>query len=526
MSVEGMAFALDGLGGAGCDPASGTPGVGPCEYYNPFSNAIAVSAVNGAVNPDYNPAVANSPELLDWLVDTLVGTGTDELLVFDAVFSGKTKFELGGGTVGWAAGAQSRNEKFNSDISDNANLALNPCPFNNPMSVTLGNATSVGPNSCAAPTGKYAFLAGSYETSIERTIYGVFGELALPFSDNFDVQLAMRFEDYGGSVGSTVDPKIAAKWQLNTDWAIRGSASTTFRGPPQGFLEGRSTSLEFLAPTNAFKAVDTVGNANLDPETAITTNLGVLYENDRFRGSIDYWRFAFKDPLQLESAGQLITAYSTLGCADGGAGTTTADCVSLRSQLFPTGTATTGIERVERSWINGSDITTSGIDFYGSYVWDVMGGELTTGLEGTYTLEYDSEDFLNRDGVTLAEGGDFVGYSNEGTPFQSLVDLQANVFARYQKGPHSLSYTARYKAGYEDQIAPLPSLEKIDSFLTHDVSYNLSLNDGKTRLSASVYNLTDEDPPLAALDLSYDPYQHNPFGRMIKIGFTQQFGVE
>ena len=45
MYIERMAFAFDGLGGAGCDPATGTSGVGPCEYYNPFSNALSFSPV-------------------------------------------------------------------------------------------------------------------------------------------------------------------------------------------------------------------------------------------------------------------------------------------------------------------------------------------------------------------------------------------------------------------------------------------------------------------------------------------------
>ena len=33
MYIERIAFALDGLGGANCDPATGMPGVGGCEYY-------------------------------------------------------------------------------------------------------------------------------------------------------------------------------------------------------------------------------------------------------------------------------------------------------------------------------------------------------------------------------------------------------------------------------------------------------------------------------------------------------------
>ena len=69
MFIERMALALDGLGGPNCDAAAnlGTRGANGCEYYNPFSNAIQTSAVSGAVNPQYNAAVANSDSLINWL---------------------------------------------------------------------------------------------------------------------------------------------------------------------------------------------------------------------------------------------------------------------------------------------------------------------------------------------------------------------------------------------------------------------------------------------------------------------------
>lgn len=524
MSVERFAFALDGLGGPGCDPSTGVAGVGGCEYFNPFSNAIQTSAVNGVTNPQYNAAVANSPALTNWLTDTLVTDASDELFTVDAVFSGQSNWQLGGGTVGWAVGAQSRNEKFDLSLSDNANLAINPCPFNDPASITNGNTLAVGPTSCGSPTGLFAFLSGSNEASFERTIYGVFGEMALPFSDTFDVQLAVRFEDYGGNVGSTIDPKIAAKWQISDMFALRGSASTTFRGPPQPFLEGRATSLQFVGPTNAFKAIDTVGNPDLDPETALATNVGVLFDNGPARASLDYWRFDFSDPLQLEAAGQLVTSYGSLGCADGGAGVGTAECDALRARIFPLGTAASALERVERGWINGSDIVTSGLDYSASYDFDLGASVLTTGIEGSYTMEYDSEDFLTGDGLKIADGGDFVGFLNEGTPFQSIVEHRINAFARYSRGPHSLSYTARYVSGYTDVAPSVADLGKIDDHMTHDVTYSVSLFDERTRLTASVFNLTDEDPPFASTDLNYDAYQHSAFGRMIKLGIVHKFG--
>ena len=167
---------------------------------------------------------------------------------------------------------------------------------------------------------------------------------------------------------------------------------------------------------------------------------------------------------------------------------------------------------------------TSGLDYSASYDFDLGASELTTGIEGSYTMEYDSEDFLTGDGLKIADGGDFVGFLNEGTPFQSIVEHRVNAFARYSRGPHSLSYTARYVSGYTDVAPSVADLGKIDDHMTHDVTYSVSLFNERTRLTASVFNLTDEDPPFASTDLNYDAYQHSAFGRMIKVGIVHKFG--
>ena len=39
----------------------------------------------------------------------------------------------------------------------------------------------------------------------------------------------------------------------------------------------------------------------------------------------------------------------------------------------------------------------------------------------------------------------------------------------------------------------------------------------------NVINVGDEDPPAARGDLNYDPFTHNPFGRMIKVGVKYTF---
>ncbi len=520
MFIERMAFAFDGLGGAGCDPATGTPGVGPCEYYNPFSNALPFSAVTGQANPNFDPTVANSDELIDWLTAFTESTTVNELMVFEAIFNGETNWELGGGVVGWAAGIQYRQDDYDFSVLPVANRAINPCPFNNPASITLGHATTL--DCGAGGAGQLAFLAATDEESTDRDVYGVFSEFNLPISDTFEMQVAFRYEDYGDEDGGdSFDPKISARWDLSENLTLRGSASTTFRGPPSSFLGGTGTALIFITPALAFKAADTTGNPDLEPEEAVALNFGAIWQNENFYGSIDYWSFDFNDPFQTESANQIVNAYGSNECFDGGTGVGSATCDALRARLTPTGTSVAGVQRVQRFIINGSDIETSGIDFTARYTFnELAGGSLEVGVEGTHQLEYESDDFVTLDGLVTAQGGDFVGLSNEGTPFTPLPEWKGNVFARWGNDQHRVNYTARYVSGYDDEAPDSPArLRDIDDFWTHDLVYVNNMVDNLT-ISLSVFNLLDEDPPQVANDLNYDPYNHTPFGRMIKLGLV------
>ncbi len=528
MHIQRMGFALRGFGGPNCDVAAGiaggTPGQNGCEYFNPFSNAVERSAVNGAINPQYNPAVANSEELFNWLISDTASMAENELFVLEGVLSGETGISLGGGNVGWAMGAQMRRERYSIDYADVVNRGINPCPFDDPSAITLGFTTTLD---CSVRSGQLAFLAAADPESTSRRVYGVFAELALPITDRINAQVAVRFEDYGGNVGSTVDPKVAVSWNITDEFSIRGSMSTTFRGPPQSFLSGTNTALQFIAAQNAFKAVDIVGNPQIEPESALTANFGAIYQNEVFYASLDYWSFDFEDAFQTESAQQIVGAYFSQGCEDGGAGVGTASCTALRGHIFPLGTNAAGLQRIETNIINGEDIQTSGLDLFAQYDFlEVAGGTLSLGLEATYVLEYESDDFLDINGALLAPGGDFVGFLNDGDPFTPKPELKGNVFVKYTKGNHRAQLITRYVDSYEDIRPALPRLATIDDHTTLDLHYNVDLFENSTTVSLSIVNLTDEDPPQASTDLNYDAFTHNPFGRQIKLGVRYAFGVQ
>lgn len=527
MFVERMAFALDGLGGPDCDPATGTPGEGGCLYHTPTSNAVGVSAKNGFVNPDSNPDLVEANLTLQPWLEGVNGFDTrNELLVFDATLDGQLQFELDGGPVGYAIGLQARNEKYDLDALPSTNLETNPCPFVNPASVTLGNTDTLDctQSTLTDVTGPFAFLSGTFEQSTSRTIYGAFLELNLPINERLNGQFAVRFEDYGGEVGTTVDPKLALRYQATDAVVLRGSVSTTFRGPPQNFLEGRGTALGFLQAANAFKAIDTLGNPGLSNEEALATNFGIVYDSGNFFGSIDYWRFDFSDPIQLESQEFIVDAFVSNDCVAGGAGVGTDACNALTDRLtFQPGAAQTpaNISRVSRFYVNGGDITTSGIDWFAQYDMDTDFGLLSFGTQGTYTHEYDTDDFTTDEGLFLAPGGDFAGKLNADNPFRSIVDWKGSAFIKFNRGIHRATITGRYWGKYDDDRAgTLPNLQSVDDMFTLDLNYNVALMDDAVDLNLTVFNLFDTEPPRTQQDMNYDPWQHNPFGRMIKVGVS------
>lgn len=99
-------LALNGLGGAKCNPLTGTPGEGDCEYFNPFATSYTT-----APNSQYVVDSFTGEEVIDSKSDLEVIEG----------FASFDIFEMGGGFAGLAIGAQYREEKLSQDYDALAN---------------------------------------------------------------------------------------------------------------------------------------------------------------------------------------------------------------------------------------------------------------------------------------------------------------------------------------------------------------------------------------------------------------------
>ena len=504
--------ALSGVGGADC-PEGATAGTPGCLFFNPFSNAFAGNPSTGLVNDfNYDSNLANDRALVDWMFENNGWQDTASTLAVDLVFNGELPLSLPGGAIGWAAGGQYRDEGFERDVNFFTDIDQNPCVD------TLAN----GNRDCQTQSGLFTFFGPLRNQDLSRDVFGAFGEVNLPLLESLQAQLALRYEDYGGAVGSTTNPKISLRWQA-LDWlALRGSAGSTFRGPQQTqLLNGFSTTLQFTSRNSGYKPYDNYGNPNLKPEEADTLNVGAIVAAGGFKGSLDYWTFKFKNPIGSEGGTDLVAAFFGTATAPlNFCGVAGYEGLQDRFEFEDGICDPNGLIRTKVNVINGPEENISGLDASLSYLFDGwFGGELLVGADASYTLEYEVDE-LFVEGVLIQEADDYAGTRGG---IGSLPDLRGSMYVDFNSGDHSVRWTSRYVSGVTDVRPSVSgSARDIGSFTTHDLVYRLQLPSEIT-LSASVFNLTDRDPPLVLLDLSYDPFIGNPLGRYFKLAFTKQF---
>ena len=516
--IHGLVTGLAGLAGPDCKPPAGqtepVPGQNGCLWYNPFSNAIPRNAITGEVNPQYRANLANSAELGEWMrAPAQSGTNSTRLVTIDGVFNGvSTDWVLPGGNVGWAYGFQIRNERFEVDPVDSADNTMHPCPYPGDRP-SGGLCPNRGPAYPRQPNGQFTFLAGVNPYSKTQTIFSGFAEWQLPFTDKWDMQAALRYEKYPGGVGQTFDPKVAFKFQASDILAIRGSAQTSFKGPTLNQLNpGAATTLQYIPATGAFKAVDQSGSPDLDPEKAVSFNLGALYSHQGIRASVDYYNFNFDDTIIVESHESIVAAAATALAK----GQTDAP---ILDRITPNGlTALSEIERIAANIVNGPTVQTSGVDLRVDYSFESGEADFTVGAEATVVLEYDVGTY-QIEGVTIPS---FNGLGNlNGDNFaRSLPEMKLHLFGNFNREGHNIRIDARFTSEYDDKEYSTV----VDSFLQWDATYSLDFTE-EYGFSAYIsgWNLFDADPPFARLNLNYDPYTHFAFGRMIKIGTKAVF---
>jgi len=439
--------------------------------WNPFGTRIVSQDL---VSPKDGTSLAgNSEEIFN----TFSLYRNDVALVRQAVsevsLSGVTGLELDGGDVALAVGAQYRE-------------------------VTLRDV----------PDGRYQNGQNRLNETIpavfgEQEVYAVFGELDLPFYDWLQVQVALRYEDYGDQGGDTLDPKISAKIEISDEFAFRGSYGTSFQAPSirqVAGIVGVGTVTDPADPSaGAFIiTVITQGSKDLVPQSAENLNLGLLYKSDwGLSASVDYFFYDYQD-LILPGADPQVIFDQVF------AGNLPAD----RAQRSPDGQVATAIA----NFVNGGSSQVTGFDLVAGYTMDAGEGTLQFDYKTTLITKFESSEF-----------GDIKGNRNFANGFGSTPDLRMNFGSTYRFGDHGVNITARFVGSYQDD----QTNNGIDSQTTIDVRYDLNLAEflgvNDTQLSIGAVNLFDELAPRINARPFFDTEVHDPRGRQIYASFKQSF---
>lgn len=429
--------------------------------FNPFgtrwANPTLVSPKDGVSTAGFTQAV--------W--DTFHHRGRDYSTaiqgVADLVVTGPMG-SLQGGDIGVAVGGQLRMEDFE--------LLRDPL-------AAAGLASS--------PDKEDPEVTGSQD------VEAVFAEVLLPFTSDLEVSAAIRYENYGGDVGSTTDPKVTAQWQIIDPLAIRASFGTSFQAPTT-FQTSESQGSEFLNDPASVNAAGQLvcndiglvnnttiyvgGDDGLKPQTSDNINLGLIFDPMKsLRVSLDYWKFTYTDLIRPNASAQALVDND---CRDDGIPN------DPRIERSLSGT----LRNVYLSFINTGELTTDGFDLHAMY-------SFPEGSMGNFSMDgalsyVSSFEITNEDGSKT----DGAGSRNFGNPFPSVPELRANFRTSWAKGPHNAFVAVRYIDGYSNDqpVDPIP----IDSWTAIDLRYAYSMDrffGGEALLAIGANNVFDEDPP-------------------------------
>ncbi|MES2340107.1 MAG: TonB-dependent receptor [Pseudomonadota bacterium] len=510
-----------------------------CFYFNPFTNAIQQSLSNVPANPYYvgssstiaglNDSVANRGAVFDWMEEEQRNEISTKLFVADIVFNGESPFKLwGSDNISWAAGGQFRYDRQIQDPDVVYDANATPCVDSPPF----GDGSPYCPTTANGP---FLFNANLRPYDVERKIGAGFFEVRLPITDNLEGTIAARYEYYQGQ-GDTFNPKAALRWQA-MDWlALRGSVSTTYRAPAAtitttNFARGLTNA------SGTYRANDLYGNPDLAPETALTYSVGAVVKFGAFDATVDYWNFDFEDALTSEATLDLLNLmFPTTPAGNRIQPNVANNCniaaLAARFTFDPAGCAggRPSVLSYRTSYINGGKVTTDGIDFQANLqVGELFGGDLSTGFDGTYLLNYDEESY-SIEGYKIADGVVKRAGTYRASIFTGYNRLRANAYVNWSNGGQNLRLQVRHVSS-STQIEPnsiniaaaVKSTTKIDEYWQTDLTYRAELP-WDTALTLSVMNLLDKEPPFAiGTQYSYDPGSGNPLGRVWTVGIKKRF---
>lgn len=517
-----------------------TPGSGSCVPLNIWGGKPGVSQA-----------------ATDWITYNELSELTLDQTVFSATVVGDSSewFELPGGAVGFAAGAEYREE---SSESRNDPWQRGVIPSGAPFSAgTLLSDVSGNGSLGFDPSVIIRNETGKYDAT------DVFLEVSLPLLSNtpgfeeLTLDLAGRMSQYS-TIGNTESWKVNLVWAPIQDIAVRGSVSQAVRAPNITELFGPEVgatarpadpcdivNINALAEADSAKAQNSQsncvqvfqsfgldpfdadgnyvwtdplsarfsgvssGNRDLSEETADTVTFGLVISPSFLPGfslTVDYWDIVIDDAISSVSANDIVN-----GCYQG-AMLNDSFCSLLGRNMDVTSPQAGGFNFIRFTDINFAKLETDGIDLSAAYNFDYGAHNFEVSVIGT---EVNALNFFTNP-LDLTEVNPELGELNR-------PEIAGSVYLRWNWGDLSVGWQSQYLG---DMLLSTPRIE-VETAMTlfgpsvfmgetwiHDLNARYQYNDELT-LYGGVNNLTQTVP-----FISEKAFPATPRGRMIFMGGT------
>ena len=370
-----------------------------------------------------------------------------------ASFSGFA-FDLPGGPIGWAVGAEWAEEDYN-DNYDRQREA--------------GNIIGSAGNSAAG----------------DRSRKAAYGELLVPVIEGLEVAAALRWDDYN-DFGSAVTPSVHVRFNPTAaDWLVlRASYNEGFKAPDLTNLYSKLSQSfddvtdfpqcesQGVAPADCptFQVENFAGgNPDLQAENSEAINFGAVVTPpfvDGMSVSVDYFEVDTTDRATELRLGQLVR-FAAEGALPPGTDV-------VRGAPGPAG----GLGRlvsISNVITNAAALNIRGLDVRAQYNQDFDIGTVDARLEWSRFITYD---FQNSADESITDFMKEAGYPEN----------RVNASVRLIRDSFTVNYALNHIGDHGDG-----ELEDYGAYTTHDITFEYR-TDWNVDLTVGVVNFTDEKP--------------------------------
>lgn len=242
----------------------------------------------------------------------------------------------------------------------------------------IGPYTASAQGTQGLAVGTLGFGAFNPTTSFSgsRKNIAIYTDLETEVTDELTLGFAVRYEDFD-DIGGDTNYKLAALYRISDSFNIRSTISTGFHAPTPGQQLFAQSTVGFdsngvlttsstlpTAVVSQLPSFDTV--KDLEAEEATNFGFGLVWDNDVFKLTVDYFRIEVDNRMTLTSAVAINDA----------------DRDALQAAGFPNAAQFTAVNH----FTNDFDTETQGVDIVGSMELDIFeNGSTQLQLSYNYT---------------------------------------------------------------------------------------------------------------------------------------------